>query len=303
MANLALPTNKSVQDYRSWLEGQAGKRDRREDIELTLELGNLMRSRNDASLEESDPEFRQQYLEVSQATDRGLIGEVGAGMQRGWAGLKSTAVGAAALGLDALPDALGLQDTAKRVARRAKEIEETAGDNAPTVQKVGDVYDVGSAVRYGLGKVGEAAPSIAEAIGVGALGAVAGSAAAPGAGTVVGGVAGMIERQAVKSLVKKGVTELTEKAVKAEAAALTKMLGAAAAGGVNSWALSSGEIYNDTERAALLGCGRGGGDPRHGAADLRAREVFQGAGVEGSRKESGFIPGDDGQGSGEDDAV
>ena len=81
MANIALPTNKSVQDYRAWLEGQSGKRDRREDIELTLELGNLMRSRNDASLEESDPEFRSQFLEASQATDRGLIGEAAAGVK------------------------------------------------------------------------------------------------------------------------------------------------------------------------------------------------------------------------------
>lgn len=283
MANSTLPTNKSVQDYRTWLEGQSGKRDRREDIELTLELGNLMRSRNDPSLEDSDPEFRSQYLEASQATDRGLIGEAAAGVRRGARGLGATMVGAAALGLDAV----GANETAQSVARKAKEIEEGGEDNAPTVQKIGDVTGVGSAVRYGMGKIGEAAPSIAEAIGTGLIGAGIGSAASP-AGTVAGAIAGVIEKQAVKSLVKKGVKELTETAIKAEAKAIAKTLGAAAVGGANSLALSSGEIYNDTGNVGLsLGAGALAAIPDTVLPTYVLGKFFKGAASAEAKKEAG----------------
>lgn len=300
----ALPTNKSVQDYRAWKEAKDGRRDSRPDLLLTLELGDLMRSRKDSSIEDSDPEFRQQYLELSQSTDRGLLGEVGAGLSRGARGLASTATGAAALGLDAI----GFDESAKALVKKGKEIEEGGEDNAPTVQKLGDVQDGGGAVRYAAGKVGEAIPSIGEAILLSVIGGAAGTAAAPGVGTLTGGAAGLLGRQTMKSLIRKGAAGLTEKATEAEvramlaagtntalqaafkkeAGALAARAGAAAAGGVNSLALSSGEIYNDTENVGLsLGAGAVAAVPDTILPAYIAGKFFKGAVTKKMEDEAG----------------
>jgi hypothetical protein len=300
----ALPTNKSVKDYRAWKEAKDGRRDTRPDLLLTLELGDLMRSRKDSTLEDTDPEFRQQYLELSQSTDRGLLGEVGAGLSRGARGLASTATGAAALGLDAL----GFDDTAKALVKQGKEIEEGGEDNAPTVQKLGDVQDGGGAVRYAAGKIGEAIPSIGEAILLSVIGGAVGTAAAPGVGTLTGGAAGLLGRQTMKSLIRKGAAGLTEKATEAEvramlaagtntalqaafkkeAGALAARAGAAAAGGANSLALSSGEIYNDTENVGLsLGAGAVAAVPDTILPAYIAGKFFKGAVTKKMEDEAG----------------
>lgn len=286
-------TNRAVQGYRRYLE-EGGKKDPRSDIELTLELGDMMRQRNDASLEQRDPDFRAQYLAAKQSTDRGLGGEVWAGAARGARGLAGTAIGATALGASAL----GLNDTAQSLADKAKDVEQGGADNAPTVDTLSDVQDVGGAVRYGLGKVGEAAPSIGEAILSGVIGAAVGTAAEPGVGTVAGGVGGFIAKQTIKNLIKKGVAGLAEgateaevrtalkatansalrSAFKTEAHAVAQRLGSAAVTGANSYALSAGEIYNDTGDTKLaLGAGALAAIPDTIVPQMVLKRFFKGA--------------------------
>ncbi|MCW5548886.1 MAG: hypothetical protein KIT44_07970 [Opitutaceae bacterium] len=257
-------TNSLVQRYRQHLE-RNGRKDRRTDLELTLELGDALRAKEDFETELKFPDFREQYLRVKQATDRGLLSEVTAGFRRGARGLAATAVGAAGLGLDAA----GADETAARALDAARDIEEGGGDNAATVGRMADIQDAGGAVRYALGKVGEAAPSLIESIAAGLIGAAIGTTAAPGPGTLAGGVGGVVGRQALKALVRKGVAkkmlgrEATEEALAealqasgnaalkrefvGEARALAARMGGAAATAINSYALSAGENYRNTE--------------------------------------------------------
>ncbi len=269
-------TNSLVQGYRKYLE-QSGKVDLRSDIELTVELGNILRTQGndvfDAKASEY-PDFREQYLTATQSTDRGVIGEVAAGARRGARSLAGTAMGAVALGLDAV----GADETAKSLATKAEEFASGGEDNAATVGRMKDVIDVEGGARYAAGKIGEAIPSIAEALVTATIGATAGTAAAPGPGTAGGAAAGFIGKQAVKQMIRKGVAtrilgkEVTEAALETalkdaandtlrtafvnESRALAARMGAGAVGAINSLGLSSGEIYNETgDVATSLGAG------------------------------------------------
>lgn len=255
------PTNSLVQAYRKTLEGQ-GKIDPRTDLELTVELGNQLRHGGDFETELKYPDFRSQYLDATQNTGRGLAAEARAGLNRGARGLGATAIGATALGAHLV----GATDTAKSLAGSANEIEQ--GGPAPSVARLADVRDLGTAAKYAAGKAGEVFPSIAEAILTSMIGAAAGTAAEPGGGTAAGAAVGLVGRNAIKQMIRSGIAkqilgkEVAEAGVEAALKAGTNKLlqkefvgaarGVAArmggefAAGINSLALSAGEIYNAT---------------------------------------------------------
>ena len=223
--------------------------DPRSDEELTWEFGlRLFQTpENVERAKTQDPDFYAQYERIkqtrAQALKPAISEEFGRGLAAGGRSLASTAAGAGALAADAIPGTFAdpLRDKLSQVARdqeaRAAELQ------APS--KVEDVAGVEDAVRLGLYASGNVLPSLLEAIGLTAVGAVAGSAAAPGPGTVGGAVTGLVGRQAVKSLLRKGIADATAAQIKTEAKAIAAKYGAGIAGALNSYALSSGEIYND----------------------------------------------------------
>lgn len=162
---------------------------------------------------------------------RSLPAEFGAGLKRGGLGLASTAAGAAGLGLEVL----GADETAKSVMEAAQRLgeEASAPELAPTVKGVEGIDSLSSAIRFAAGGAGEVLPSVAEALVTGAAGAIAGSATAPGPGTVAGGVAGLVSKEAAKQMIKKAVRA---------------RIGATVASVANSYGLNAGEIYNDLTR-------------------------------------------------------
>jgi phage terminase small subunit len=155
----------------------------------------------------------QQQERVDQAS---LGGELSGSFGRAMSGLKSMAVGTGAL----IAQKVGADETARSLAETAKGIEDEAADQfQPAVPSYKDVDGVKSAALYVAQQAGNVLPSIGESVvaaGVGAaVGAAAGSAA-PGAGNLAGGaigsIVGLLEKQAIKALLKAGV----DKAIKEE---------------------------------------------------------------------------------------
>ena len=273
-------TNGLVQRYRQFLQTQ-GKVDPRSDLELTVELGNLLRAQGEDAYDEKTenfPDFREQYLTATQATDRSLPGEVIAGAKRGVAGLGATALGLGALGAKTV----GADETAASLANKARALETPDVDTAPTVGRMKDVQDVGGGSRYVLGKVGEIAPNIAEALLTSLAGSAIGSAVEPGGGTVAGGMGGLIAKNAIKQMVRKNVAEkilgeeLGEAGIEAalrasgnealrtafasEAKNVAARMGGEAAAYLNAAALGAGGTFNATgDVGASVGAGLIGG--------------------------------------------
>ena len=211
------PTNELVELYRKRL-AESGKTDYRSNAELTLEFGRRFRANGDTETEKKYPEFRKQFLDLIQDNGNGVVGEAWSGVKRGVAGTAATGLTALALGADAV----GADGVAASLATKAAELE---GGNAPAVSNWDDVHDVSSGAKYLAGKVGEAVPSIAEAL-------------------VAGGVGAAVGKQAVKAGVKKALGKTISEAAARNAAAM-------GAGAANSWALSAGEIYGDTKNPGL----------------------------------------------------
>ena len=193
---------------------------------------------------------------LAEATTPSLGGEFVRGVKRGTDSLQGTLYNAGALASAGLGKiGLPTDNLTKTLILKGQEQEAEAAENAPTVAGWENADTFEKKFRYMVGGAGEVLPSLAEAGAVAAIGAVAGSAAgsaAPGPGNVAGGVAGgvlgLIEKQAVKSLVKNGITQLTEgyaaKLAK-ETAALSAKYAGNLATAVNSYSLSAGEIYGD----------------------------------------------------------
>lgn len=252
-----------IQRYREF-----APKDPRTDAELIREM-----ARQPGMLDtypELQTEVERLDLERRKALAPPLGTEFKRGARRGWEGLKATALGGAALGIDALT---GVGDGAERTGaseyllRKAGEAEERAGEAAGTIRKVEEIGSVGDLFRFTVGGAGEVLPSVGEALVSAAVGAAAGSAAAPGPGTAGGAITGLLGKQALKSLVKKGVRELSEEGIEkvlreGADAQLTQLLrsemrrlGAKHGGQIttalNSYALSSGEIYTELQREGV----------------------------------------------------
>lgn len=217
---------------------------------------------------EKVPQFYRDYRSIYYGNEN----ELTKGISRGYEGLKSTAMGGVGLALDAVPGEIGfVEDLKKGALEKATEIGARASGPslAPRERAFKNVDSLGGALEYTGALVGESVPSLAESVVVGAVGALAGSTVAPGPGTAAGAIGGFVSKQAAKKLIQKAVKkelgELSEKQVKdalakkgskeiikkvddlvrKQAKSYTAQRGALTANALNSYGLSSGEIYNE----------------------------------------------------------
>lgn len=215
-------------------------------------------------------QVEKQAMERKALMPKTWFGEVKQGVARGVDQLQELGYGLGVLGAEAA-DLPKIRDWfVKGVEEQRREIESQPA-TVPTYEGV-DNFD--SLMRYALSGAGEFVPQVAESFAAGAAGAAIGGTAAPGPGTVVGGIAGFVEKQAIKNIIKSGVEKYVgkegSKAVKNEMLAVargqiaknevqdvTKTLlvnetknlmskyGAWAGVGTSSWAMETGSIYND----------------------------------------------------------
>ncbi len=241
-------------------------------------------AKDNPALLEQYPDFAREYGAMRESTAPSLPGELGRALKSGTQGLASTALGG-----------LGLVTGSDYLKEKARSFDEDAGQNGPTIGTLEDIApgEEGmankvfsrDALRYGIAKVGNVAPSIAESVATAAAGAALGSAVAPGPGTLAGAVGGVVEKSlvkaAIRSLLKKGIaeemaakgliTDATEagitqalrsgsaavaRDVAAEAADIGAFRGGVAAGAGSSFLLNSGDVASegaDTPTTLALG--------------------------------------------------
>jgi hypothetical protein len=210
--------NQIVTLYRKFL-ADTGQTDDATDYDITWELGEWAKT-SKPELFEQFPDFAEEFGQIREANAPSLAGEFGRQLVGGTKGLGSVALGG-----------LGLLTGSDWLKGKAAELEQSAAEDAPTIPTLEDIAPgrkgIGTlfskdAVRYGLAKMGQVAPSIVEGVAAAGIGAAAGTAAAPGPGTVAGAAEGLVARglirSALRSLVRKGVAnELVAKGVIAEA--------------------------------------------------------------------------------------
>lgn len=188
------------------------------------------------------------------------FGEARFGLSRGIDSLQQMIYGGAALATTG-----ELHQKFLSAAKQQDEEIQAAPASVPTHEGV-DSFD--HFMRYFAGGLGEMAPQIGESVASGAIGAAIGSASAPGPGTAIGAIGGLIEKQAIKNLIKSSIQETAKTELKSLATGViekkalsetakgllvneTKNLGAkyGAMGAVaaNSWGQESASIYTDLE--------------------------------------------------------
>ena len=183
--------------------------DKRTDSQLTIlyttQMGQPWVEANGKKL----PNFYRDY----RAAFYGDESEFGKGVERGLRGLQSTTMGGVGLALDAVPGEIGFVENWKKSAlQSATEYGQKAAAPrlAPVEPEFKNIETVGQASDYLGALFGEAAPSAAESIVVGAAGALAGSAAAPGPGTIAGGLTGIVGKTAAKKVLADAVKNKLE---------------------------------------------------------------------------------------------
>ena len=141
--------------------------DKRSDVQLTIfyttQMGRPWVEANGKKV----PDFYRDY----RSTYYGSESEFGKGVARGVQGLQSTAMGGLGLALDAVPGEVGfVEDWKKSALQSATEFGERAADPrlAPREPAFKNVGSAGQAVDYLGALFGEAAPSVAERVVVGA---------------------------------------------------------------------------------------------------------------------------------------
>lgn len=222
--------------------------DERDDKLITLEFGRWA-EQNRPDWFEQFPDFAEEYREIQRSLRPGLGQEFKAAAGAAVDNLQATAFGAGGMAADLL----GADRVKAWMMEKSLEQQAEAAEYRPSVGTYKDVESGGDLLHYLAYGMGTVAPSVAEAVILGAAGAAAGSAAAPGPGTAAGAVAGLVGRQAARNLIRahgaqwaKGLSkEAAEAALKSEMKSV-----AASAGGRIGLAASSiphaqGEIYND----------------------------------------------------------
>lgn len=176
--------------------------DRDEEL-LTWELGQRLREKG-YDFDELPDDFKDQYLDIERSFRPGKIEEFKQGFGRGVDTLQGTLYGAVGLAGDMIGDnAVGNTIRDFGVSGYQRNMEDAQRDHAPSVRSYKDVESFGDALQYGAGLMGEAAPSLLESIGTGLIGAAAGSATAPGAGTIGGAIAGFGSKSAIRGILRK----------------------------------------------------------------------------------------------------
>ncbi len=210
-------------------------------------------SQVDQGLEKLNPQTKY-------ATPKTWFGEAKFGLSRGIDELQQMLYGGAALATTG--------NLHQKFLQAVKQQDEEIASSPASIPTYEGVHSFDSFMRYFSGGLGEMAPQIGQSIAAGAIGSVAGSAAAPGAGTAVGAIGGLIEKQAIRNLIKSGIEETAKTELKSFAEGQigkqalsetakgllvneTKNLGAkyGAFGAIaaNSWGQEAASIYTDLE--------------------------------------------------------
>lgn len=233
------------------LHREAAPNDPRSDSEITLAYGDA-----NPALIQKYPQFGQQYQELAAQrkddTAPSLSQEFVSGVNRGVSGLEATGEGAVGLAAGVV----GADAIKNYFLTKAKANEDEAASNPPSVPDISSANTLGDYAHYFAGKAGELVPNLVEAGVTSAAGAIAGGAAGtaaePGGGTAVGAgsgfLYGLLEKQAVKSLIRQGVTDFTSEAAESAVAKTTLNLGrkygTELANTINFWGQSAGSTYN-----------------------------------------------------------
>lgn len=316
--------NSVIQRYRELLT-ERGLRDDRPDQVITRQFAEEALARGDRQIFEDFPDFAREYGEIRDVNAPSLASEFGRSALRSTYGTGATGLGALALvtgsdtvkrGADYLEGLASDPDLAPTI--------QTMDDIAPGESGLGAIFDADT-IRYGISKLGEAAPSMVEAIGTGLAGAAIGSAAAPGAGTIAGGAAGIVGRgairQAIRSLLREGgedvagnlvrrglIREATQEGIETairegseevinlvarQARQLGARTGGTVASGLNSYLLSSGEIYNETNSPGIsLGLGAIAAIPDTILPAIVVRRLFPDVGLNAARQSAKALVGE-----------
>lgn len=211
--------------------------------------------------------IEQALREPQERTERYLppetwFGEATGSFGRGVDQLQQMAFGVGELG----SSATGMDQLAGWFRKGVDQQEKDISENPASTPTYEDVDGFDSFMRYGISAVGELAPQIGESVLAAVAGAAVGTTIEPGGGTVLGGLTGFVSKQAIRNLIKGGVTAEVKDEIKDFAAGKiarealtdgsraalvneTKNLmgkyGAWGAIGVSSWGKETASIYND----------------------------------------------------------
>lgn len=220
--------------------------DKRADGILTLELGRWAQQ-NKPEWFEQFPEFARQYKDIERTLRPGLGTEFADAFGSAVDNLQATTLGAGAMAADLL----GANRVKAYLAEQAQEQMDEAAQYTPSVGSYKDVDSLADAAYYVAFGLGTAAPSMLESAALAGAGAAIGTAASPGGGTLAGGLAGLVAKQATRNLIRAGVKDLTSEVGKAALKKETKALAARYLGQTGMLAASipqaQGEIYNEIQ--------------------------------------------------------
>jgi hypothetical protein len=194
---------------------------------------------------------RAQLDQERQAVQARTAGDFEAGLKSGWEQTKGFgALAVSALGQKAseLTDGAigdGMQKWGYETYQKTEKAAEPYREGRTT--KVEDIDGVGSAIDWFQYTLGNLAPSMAESILAGGIGAAVGSAATP-AGSILGAVGGAAGKGAIKGLLANVAKKGMARGMSREAA--EKMAGAAAGAAIGTFAagyqMGTGDIYGET---------------------------------------------------------
>lgn len=222
--------------------------DPRSDQYLTYLLGQKAEQENPGWFEQF-PDFATEYKEIKRAMRPGLVDEFKGSFGSAVDNLQATIFGAGAMAADLV----GADRIKAYMVEQAMEQERQAAEFQPSVGSYKDVDGLGDAIYYGTYGIALAAPSMAETVALAATSAAIGTAAAPGVGTVAGAAAGVIERTAVKNLIKRYGEKYAKELLADEMKSVGGKIGARAGLALSTIPQAQGEVYNDihdTEGAA-----------------------------------------------------
>ena len=241
------PENKIVTEYRRQQLAR-GVRETRSNRELTTLIGHQLRSEGLFDrIAKKNEDFRNDFLDIEHEGMGAWYEEMGKGLETGVRGTYGVILGAGALAVQTANDFFQGDVWIDELIRdpllkAAQEQFQKASENSGTVKRLEDIRNFGEAVAFTSAGFGQAVPSIGEAILTGGVGGVA---------------AKQILRHMTKSALKRGLPKGSKKKftreqvkdkITVEANALARTIGVTTATLVNSFAISSGEIF--TELAA-----------------------------------------------------
>lgn len=205
------------------------------------------------------PQFLQSWSDQKKAYTAATAPSLGDDFSRGVSSGASSLLSTGQAALAAGSAAVGAKGARDYFLSKAEANEKSAAENAPSVSNFSDVHDWDTFSHWLSGASGQMLPQLAEMGITGAVGAAAGASAGtavePGGGTALGGagglVAGISERLAVKSLLKKFAEEGLADTLKPELAATVKsqLTSLAEKGAVRSIAPETERLLTTESRA------------------------------------------------------